>query len=96
MIQRGEILLAEYSGDRFFFGYLEKIEYKEDGEVPIGYLSGECSFGGRKDAADKYIWCEFRRIVMKRGNVRLEAASKHMAETDSLEEVDGSSCGDDS
>ena len=70
-----KILLAEYSGDRFFFGYLSEIEYIDDRKAPIGYLSGECSFNDGKDASGKYVWCEFRRVVMKRGNERLKAIS---------------------
>lgn len=70
-----EILLAEYSGDRFFFGYLGSVRYEEDNKAPIGYLTGECHFSGGKDAESKFIWCEFSQVVMKRGNKRLESFS---------------------
>ena len=81
----GEILLAEYSGDRFFFGYLDKVKYEDNERAPIGYLSGGCSFGGRKDGAEQYVWCEFRRVVMKRENVRLTEMPRRMDEKTAAE-----------
>lgn len=81
--ENGEILLAEYSGDRFFFGYLSEVEYVEGDEIPTGRLSGECSFCGGKNASGKYVWCEFRRVVMQRGNIRLSSMSEHTCEQNS-------------
>lgn len=70
-----EILLAEYSGDRFFFGYLGSVKRGEGNEAPVGYLTGECRFSGGKDTEGKFIWCEFSKVVMKRSSERLESLS---------------------
>lgn len=74
-----EILLAEYSGDRFF-GYLGSVKYGEGNEAPIGYLTGECRFSGGRDTEGKFIWCEFSKVVMRRSSERLESFSDDVKE----------------